>query len=278
MPNNKAPGHDKVPVKVIKNCLPEILDTVTMLINLSFESNTFPREWKKAVVIPHFKEGDHEEADNNRPISLLPVLSKIAERLALIQFTEYLVENQRSTNHQSGNRKLHSTETISLLITDRIFRAMDEKKVTAMVLIDLNKAFDSICHEKLLQKLQSVGASSSSVDWFQSYLCDRYQVTRIGQSASTPLLVKHGIPQAYILGPLLFTVYMNDLPKAVSDCNIESYVDDTKTFLSFSLSEADLGLLRLSQDLRNIAEWCCSNKLLINPTKTEFMILEWRNL
>jgi hypothetical protein len=155
---------------------------------------------------------------------------------------------------------------------------MDEKKVTAMVLIDLNKAFDSICHEKLLQKLQSVGASSSSVDWFQSYLCDRYQVTRIGQFASTPLLVKHGIPQAYILGPLLFTVYMNDLPKAVSDCNIESYVDDTKTFLSFSLSEADLGLLRLSQDLRNIAEWCCSNKLLINPTKTEFMILEWRNL
>ncbi len=249
-----------------------------MLINLSFESNTFPREWKKAVVIPHFKEGDHEEADNNRPISLLPVLSKIAERLALIQFTEYLVENQRSTNHQSGNRKLHSTETISLLITDRIFRAMDEKKVTAMVLIDLSKAFDSICHERLLQKLQSVGASSSGVDWFQSYLCDRYQVTRIGQSTSTPLLVKHGIPQAYILGPLLFTVYMNDLPKAVSDCNIESYVDDTKTFLSFSLSEADLGLLRLSQDLRNIAEWCCSNKLLINPTKTEFMILEWRNL
>ncbi|CAB4018730.1 Hypothetical predicted protein [Paramuricea clavata] len=209
MPNNKAPGYDKVPVKVIKNCLPEISDTVTTLINLSFESNTFPCEWKKAVVIPHLKEGDHEEADNNRPISLLPVLSKIAERLALIQFTEYLVQKQRLTNHQSGNRKLHSTETISLLITDHIFRAMDEKKITAMVLIDLSKAFDSICHERLLQKLQNVGASSSSVDWFQSYLSDRYQVTRIGQSTSTPLLVKHGVPQGSILGPLLFTIYMN---------------------------------------------------------------------
>ena len=250
-----------------------------MLINLSFESNTFPREWKKAVVIPHFKEGYHEEADNNRPISLLPVLSKIAERLALIQFTEYLVENQRSTNHQSGNRKLHSTETISLLITDRIFRAMDEKKVTAMVLIDLSKAFDSICHERLLQKLQSVGASSSSVDWFQSYLCDRYHASHTHWSIHINSFTgETRNPSSLHLGSLLFTVYMNDLPKSVSDCNIESYVDDTKTFLSFSLSEADLGLLRLSQDLRNIAEWCCSNKLLINPTKTEFMILEWRNL
>jgi hypothetical protein len=272
MPNNKAPGYDKVPVKVIKNCLPEILDTVTTLINLSFKSNTFPCEWKKAVVIPHLKEGDHEEADNNRPISLLPVLSKIAERLALIQFTEYLVEKQRLTNHQSGNRKLCSTETISLLITDHIFRAMDEKKITTMVLIDLSKAFDSICHERLLQKLQNVGASSSSVDWFQSYLSNRYQVTHIGQSTSTSLLVRHGVPQGSILGPLLFTIYMNDLPKVVSNCNVESYVDDTKKFISFSLSEVDLGMLSLSQDLRNIAEWCCSNKLLINPTKTEFMI------
>jgi hypothetical protein len=85
-------------------------------------------------------------------------------------------------------------------------------------------------------------------------------------------LVRHGVPQGSILGPLLFTIYMNDLPKVVSNCNVESYVDDTKTFISFSLSEADLGLLSLSQDLRNIAEWCCSNKLLINPTKTEFMI------
>jgi hypothetical protein len=272
MPNNKTPGYDKVPVKVIKNCLPEILDTVTTLINLSFKSNTFPCEWKKSVVIPHLKEGDHEEADNNRPISLLPVLSKIAERLALIQFTEYLVEKQRLTNHQSGNRKLCSNETISLLITDHIFRAMDEKKITAMVLIDLSKAFDSICHERLLQKLQNVGASSSSVDWFQSYLSNRYQVTRIGQSTSTSLLVRHGVPQGSILGPLLFTIYMNDLPKVVSNCNVESYVDDTKKFISFSLSEVDLGMLSLSQDLRNIAEWCCSNKLLINPTKTEFMI------
>ncbi|CAB4030543.1 Hypothetical predicted protein, partial [Paramuricea clavata] len=150
--------------------------------------------------------------------------------------------------------------------------AMDEKKTTAMVLIDLSKAFDSNCHERLLQKLQNLGASSSSVDWFQSYLSDRYQVTRIGQSTSTSLLVKHGDPQGSILGPLLFTIYMNDLPKVVSNCNVESYVDDTKTFISFSLSEADLDLSSLSQDLRNIAEWCCSNKLLINPTKTVFMI------
>ena len=203
MPSNKAPGYDKVPLAVVKDCLPRILPTITKLINCSFESGTFPHAWKRAEVVPHLKDGDHEVADNNRPISLLPALSKVAEKIALSQYTDYLSREIDSTKHQTGNRKLHSTETLSLLVTDQIFRAMDDKQVTVMVLIDPSKAFDSICHSSLLSKLRNFGTSESALRWFESYLVERQQTTRIGTSLSPPLTVTHGVPQGSILCPAL---------------------------------------------------------------------------
>ena len=166
----------------------------------------------------------------------------------------------------------HSTETLSLLVTDQIYRAIDEKEVTAMVLIDLSKAFDSICHSTLLNKMHNIGTSGPALERFESYLLDRCQRTRIGPSLSSPLPVSHGVPQGSILGPMLFTVYMNDLPNSVSNCNVESYVDDTKLYLSFTLLDLDSGLAQISEDLQQVAGWCCLNKLLINPGKTKFML------
>ena len=133
--------------------------------------------------------------NNNRPVSLLPVLSKVAERIAMRQFNDYLTLHNRLTRHQSGNRSLHSTETLSLLVTDDIFRAMDSRQITAMVLIDLSKAFDSLCHSTLLSKLQLLGTSEKALLWFKSYLSDRQQCTRIGTSLSDPLTITHGVPQ-----------------------------------------------------------------------------------
>ena len=103
------------------------------------------------MIVPHRKDGDHEVSNINRPISLLPVLSKVAEKIALIQFNNFLTKQDKLTQHQSGNRKNHSTEALSLLVTDHIFRAIDQQQLTAMVLIDLSKAFDSICHRTLLK-------------------------------------------------------------------------------------------------------------------------------
>ena len=162
MPSNKAPGYDRIPVFVIKDCLPYILPTLTALINSSFSNSVFPKAWKKSEVVPHLKDGDHEIPSNNRPISLLPVLSKVTEKIALNQFTDYLTQQGNLTCHQSGNRKHHSTETLSLLVTGHIYKAMDKKEITAMVLIDLSKAFDSICHRTLLTKLKGLSASNEA--------------------------------------------------------------------------------------------------------------------
>ena len=196
MPSNKAPGFDKVPLFVVKDCLAHILPATTNIINSSLANSIFPRAWKRGEVVPHVKDGGHEVPNNNRPISLLPVLSKVVERIALCQFNNYLIKNNRLTSHQSGNRKFHSTETLSLLVSDHICKAMDKKQITAMVLIDLSKAFDSLCHLNLLNKLTNLGTSNKARMWFQSYLpTNRQQCTRIATSLSDPLTVTHGVPQ-----------------------------------------------------------------------------------
>ena len=124
-------------------------------------------------MVPHFKCGDHEESNNNRPISLLPLLSKVTERIALGQFNNYLTQKNRLTCHRSGKREHHSTETLNLLVGDHIFSAMDKKQITAMVLIDLSKAFDSLCLSTQLCKLQNLGTSDKALLWFESYLTNR---------------------------------------------------------------------------------------------------------
>ena len=168
VPSNKAPGYGKVPMSVIKDCLEHILPVITKLVNNSFNQSVFPKAWKKGEVVPLLKEGGHEVPNNNRPICLLPVLSKVAEKLAYSQLNHHLLQKKRLTCHQSGNRKHHSTETLSLLVTNYIFKAIDNKQVTVMVLIDLSKAFDSICHRRLLCKIQQLGISDNALHWFQS--------------------------------------------------------------------------------------------------------------
>lgn len=171
---NIAPGYDKVSVPVMMDSLPAILPVITSIMNNSFNTKTFARSWKIAEVTPVLESGDSEEPCNNRPFSLLPVLLKVSERLAPRQFVDFLSANKKLAKTQSGNRKLHSTETALLCVTDDLLRAMDDKKVYVIVLLDMSKAFDSIRHDIFLQKLHELGISSPSLDWFHSHLTNRY--------------------------------------------------------------------------------------------------------
>ena len=157
------------------------------------------------------------------------------------------------------------------MMTDKVLVAMDSKKFTHVVLLDLSKAFDSIDHCRLLSKLQALGIGRTALEWFRSYLTERQQYVRIGSETSNLGLITHGVPQGSILGPALFNLYINDLPTVPECGSLESFVDESKLYLSFPVKDATAVVQLISEDLAKIATWCCYNGLLINPDKTKLL-------
>ena len=180
---------------------------------------------------------------------MLTVASKICEKVALQQFSNYLQRNGLLNKHNSGNRKYHPIETLNIMISDFLLGAMDNKRLSALILLHISKAFDNISHSILLQKLSLVAADKTT-KWFESYLTDRTQVVHISTSTSTPLPITHGVPQGAILSPLLFFIYFSDLRLAPQVCNLDSYVDDSKIFLSIPVKYAESAERVLEKDLR----------------------------
>ena len=266
----KATGLDGIPARFLKDSATVIAPTVTFLVNLSLSTGSVPDEWRKARVVPLYKSGGRENMDNYRPISILPVLSKILEKAVNFQLQQYLKKLDLLSPAQSGFRQHHSTESAVIYFTDEIRRNADAGRLTGALFVDLKKAFDTVPHKELISKLERFGFVDNSIAWFTNYLSNRFQVVSLGNNLSSPLAVENGVPQGSILGPVLFSLYINDLPSCINFSNVIMYADDTVIFFSSAqLMEAEF---KLNMELTSLSEWLCGNKLLLNLKKAEFMV------
>ena len=209
---------------------------------------------------------------NYRPISVLPVMSKVLERWVFNQLYKYLNDNNLLTDSQFGFRpKFSSLLALITIVTENIRKALDEGLTVGFVTLNLKKAFDLIPHEVIIEKLRKYGVDSESLAWFKDYLTLRKQVTVINGNLSEPRRVTCGVPQGSILGPLLFIITINDIVKAVKHCTVSLYADDTCLYYASS-NPHDLEKY-VNEDLSSISKWLNCNGLLLNEKKCECMII-----
>ena len=267
----KSAGLDNIPNKLLKIAAEVVAPSLTKIFIQSIITGTFPEEWKEARVSPLYKNGAKNDPSNYRPISVIPTVSKIYEKIIYDQLYDYLNTHNLLTHCQSGFRSFHSTLTTLLEATNDWSVNIDNGMLNGVVFIDLKKAFDTIDHEILLLKLSNYGVDSTSLKLFESYLTNRSQKCKVNGELSNSSPLTCGIPQGSSLGPLLFLIYINDLPNCLDMAQPRMFADDT----SVSYASASLDEIQnvINSELKNLNSWLIANRLSLNITKTEFMII-----
>ena len=259
--SKKASGVDGIPVQFIKAEPSSIGSLVTRLVSFSIKSGIFPiKKTKESTELTYF-----------HPISVLPVLSKVLEHVVYDQLIFYLLQHNLLYEWQSGFCPHYSSQDALLHITDSWRRAIDDSKFTAAAFFNVSKAFNCVNHDVLLSKLTCHGVLEHSIVSFASYLsCHKQRVCMQGLS-SMKGEIHVGVPQGSILGPLLFSIYMNDLPNVVQICELNLYADD----MEMHCSDANLASTErdLQQDIQSVNSWLCVNLLTLNIRKSNVMLI-----
>ena len=268
--SKKTSGPGSIPTEILKLTNNIISKPLSEIINLSFESGIFPSMLKCSKIIPIYKKGENTSINSYRPISLLSNISKIIEKLIHSRTYSFLNKYKCIYDLQFGFRNRHSTNHALIQITEKIRKAEDDNNFACGVFVDLQKAFDTVNHNILLQKLKYYGIRGTPLAWFTSFLQQRTQTVSINGDLSEKLTVTHGVPQGSVLGPLLFLLYINDLHLAIQHSVIHHFADDTNMLLvGKSLKKIKK---YINHDMSLLCHWLKANKLSLNTSKTEIIL------
>lgn len=269
MDSKKAGGIDGFTTKILQLIANEISGPLAHIINISIQKGICPNHFKKAEIIPIYKKGDKADMTNYRPISLISNLAKVFEKVIHSRLSSYLESNNLLSPNQYGFRPGKSTKDAIAELATYIYGNLDKSKPIIAVFIDLAKAFDTVDHELLLTKLCNIGIRGNALMLIKSYLSNRSQVVRINNKYSKEEQIKSGVPQGSILGPLLFTIFINSMLQNNVYGRVIAYADDT--VLLVTADTWNEALAYANSFLNSIVDWLRRNKLCINIDKTEYM-------
>ena len=263
---------------MLKSMVDVLLPWITEIVNTSITQAHVPDNLKRSSVMPRIKKPslDAEQMKNYRPVSNLPYVAKLLEKVVVKQLDEHLLENDLYASHQSAYRKHHSCETALVKICNDIHWALDSNKCVLLILIDQSAAFDTVNQDILLHRFQThFGITADALKWFASYLKGRTQAVKVGEMHSEPKPLPTGFPQGSVLGPYMYPLYTLPLFKIAErhEISIHMYADDTQLYLTCDPKDFNAAVLQLEKAISEVREWMMSNHLKLNEDKTEYLII-----
>jgi endonuclease V-like protein UPF0215 family len=274
--NKTSHGHDKINNQYLKLFKTEISVPLEIIFNKSIIEGTFPESMKQAHIIPIYKTGSKSETNNYRPVALLSCISKILEKIIHKRLYKFWEKIELFNPNQYGFRPQRNTSNAISAFIGNILNNLENNEYTIGLLIDFSKAFDTIDHSILLHKLNTYGIRGVAYKWMQSYLSNRTQSVRILEENSNSYIlsnkhkITHGVPQGSILGPLLFIIYINDMDNSIQHGTSLSFADDTTVIIKSKNFEDTYTYAY--EDIVSILDWCNSNKLSLNLSKTNYIL------